>query len=415
MSNKKRKLKWKIKVPDTHENSVGDLGRNRDNNDKNEDVVVSGESVNVNDDVSNGDREVIGEKEASDGSKVSVAAEVNEFPPLNECIHGNNSVENSDDKDTSANSLKEICQEGNGSIGYGRVLIEINAEKEIKDTVEICYKNKQAETIGSKFVKVEYGWKPPRCTACKVFGYIDANCNVLNKNENKKAGEKVRDENRRNGNGENMEKGNSNANMGYNVSKRNGIQAKHDNRKDVNEKGRRNPQVRLEFRTKTVVEDQNVNKKDNAKAQQIQTQSNKENSPKKTWNVEKGLMEELRNNANKYTVLEDRIEDGSMENDLCRDKNGKSLSIEENIVKENEDVDIFILWQKQEEMVDMFVNDKRIPTDEELETWARYMCECHTPYEPECPYAVCNCIFLGKGPGNARAFSEQHYRFMHLY
>jgi hypothetical protein len=26
-------------------------------------------------------------------------------------------------------------------------------------------------------------------------------------------------------------------------------------------------------------------------------------------------------------------------------------------------------------MVDMFVNNKRIPTDEELETWARYICE----------------------------------------
>ena len=164
--------------------------------------------------------------------------------------------------------------------------------------MEICYKNKQAETIGSKFVKVEYGWKPPRCTACKVFGHIDSNCNVL----------------------------------------------------------------------------------------------------KKTWNVEKGLMEESRKSANKYTVLEDRIEDESMENDVCRDKNGKSLSMEENIVKENEDVDIFIRWQKEEEMVDMFVNDKKIPNDEELETWARYMCEWYkrkweAKWKSKCPI-VGRCIWI---------------------
>ena len=36
----------------------------------------------------------------------------------------------------------KVCQEGRGNIGYARVLIQINTKKEIKDTVEICYKNK---------------------------------------------------------------------------------------------------------------------------------------------------------------------------------------------------------------------------------------------------------------------------------
>lgn len=78
------------------------------------------------------------------------------------------------------------------------------------------------------------------------------------------------------------------------------------------------------------------------------------------------------------------------EGDLCRDKNGKSIGMEENIVKEKENVDFFIRLQEKEDMVDMFVNNKRIPTDEELETWARFMCEGYkemweTKWKSKCP------------------------------
>lgn len=33
-----------------------------------------------------------------------------------------------------------MCHEGTGRVGYARVLVEIDAEKEFKDKIEICYK-----------------------------------------------------------------------------------------------------------------------------------------------------------------------------------------------------------------------------------------------------------------------------------
>ncbi|PWA51557.1 hypothetical protein CTI12_AA463920 [Artemisia annua] len=94
--------------------------------------------------------------------------------------------------------------------------------------------------------------------------------------------------------------------------------------------------------------------------------------------------------GNHDTLYSNDIQKCQDEGDLCRDKNEKSVSMEENIVKENEEVDIFILWKKQEEMIDMFVNNKRNPTDEELETWARYMCEWYkerweAKWKSKCP------------------------------
>ncbi|PWA52107.1 pentatricopeptide repeat protein [Artemisia annua] len=95
-------------------------------------------------------------------------------------------------------------------------------------------------------------------------------------------------------------------------------------------------------------------------------------------------------NGNNDTLYSNDNQKCQDEGDLCRNKNGKSISMEENIVKENEEVDIFILWKKQEEMIDMFVNNKRNRTDEELETWARYMCEWYTErweakWKSKCP------------------------------
>ena len=33
----------------------------------------------------------------------------------------------------------KMCNEGIGRLGYARVLVEISAEKEFKDKIEICY------------------------------------------------------------------------------------------------------------------------------------------------------------------------------------------------------------------------------------------------------------------------------------
>ncbi|PWA95258.1 ATPase, F1/V1/A1 complex, alpha/beta subunit, Zinc knuckle CX2CX4HX4C [Artemisia annua] len=76
-----------------------------------------------------------------------------------------------------------ICNEGSGRLGYARVLVEINAEKEFKDRVEICFKNDMQGQYGNKFVNVEYAWKPPRCSHCKVFGHTHDNCSVRPRSE----------------------------------------------------------------------------------------------------------------------------------------------------------------------------------------------------------------------------------------
>ncbi|GKC02252.1 RNA-directed DNA polymerase, eukaryota, reverse transcriptase zinc-binding domain protein, partial [Tanacetum coccineum] len=66
-----------------------------------------------------------------------------------------------------------ICKGRHGNYGYARVLVEIQVDKEFKDVVEICYKSNHQRTKCSKFVNVEYSWKPPKCCKCKVFGHDD--------------------------------------------------------------------------------------------------------------------------------------------------------------------------------------------------------------------------------------------------
>ena len=91
--------------------------------------------------------------------------------------------------------------------------------------------------------------------------------------------------------------------------------------------------------------------------------------------MNKNIFDVLGSGGNNETLDSNDNQKCQGEGDLCRDKKGKSVSMEGSIVKKNEEVDILVRWEKEEEMSDMFVNNKRNPTDEELETWARYMCE----------------------------------------
>nr|GEV77220.1 hypothetical protein [Tanacetum cinerariifolium] len=61
-----------------------------------------------------------------------------------------------------------MCNEGVGRLGFATVLIVVNANKELKDRIEMCYKDKNNVTKGSKFVNVEYGWRPPMCAKVVV-------------------------------------------------------------------------------------------------------------------------------------------------------------------------------------------------------------------------------------------------------
>nr|GEY53662.1 ATPase, F1/V1/A1 complex, alpha/beta subunit, zinc knuckle CX2CX4HX4C [Tanacetum cinerariifolium] len=75
----------------------------------------------------------------------------------------------------------KMCVNGVGRIGFARILMEIDAEKGIKDKIEIIYKSKNISEGTKKFMDVEYSWTPSICSHCKVFGHTENLCNKLNK------------------------------------------------------------------------------------------------------------------------------------------------------------------------------------------------------------------------------------------
>ncbi|PWA40894.1 zinc knuckle CX2CX4HX4C [Artemisia annua] len=65
-----------------------------------------------------------------------------------------------------------MCEKAYGRASFARVLIEVDATNELVDHVEVCY-----EKLGrSMNLKVEYTWRLPLWTHCKVFGHEFKNC-----------------------------------------------------------------------------------------------------------------------------------------------------------------------------------------------------------------------------------------------
>ncbi|GKC33677.1 RNA-directed DNA polymerase, eukaryota, reverse transcriptase zinc-binding domain protein [Tanacetum coccineum] len=79
-----------------------------------------------------------------------------------------------------------MCYKGVGKFEYARVLVEIDAEKEIKREIKIQYRGQNNNIKGSKKLKVVYDWKPPACTKCKEYRkkQVDDTNNEKNKTEN---------------------------------------------------------------------------------------------------------------------------------------------------------------------------------------------------------------------------------------
>ncbi|GJW18232.1 RNA-directed DNA polymerase, eukaryota, reverse transcriptase zinc-binding domain protein [Tanacetum coccineum] len=71
-----------------------------------------------------------------------------------------------------------VCKNGVGRTEYGRVLVEIEASKGFKETIELQYRDNNMNVKGSKTVKVTYDWKPLVCSHCLVFGHDHKNCKV---------------------------------------------------------------------------------------------------------------------------------------------------------------------------------------------------------------------------------------------
>ncbi|PWA59033.1 zinc knuckle CX2CX4HX4C [Artemisia annua] len=63
-----------------------------------------------------------------------------------------------------------------GRLGFARVLVEVNAGKGLDDSIDILYKSRNDGRQFVKKVQVEYDWKPPLCSHCKVFGHSFEKC-----------------------------------------------------------------------------------------------------------------------------------------------------------------------------------------------------------------------------------------------
>ncbi|GKB29137.1 feruloyl CoA ortho-hydroxylase 1-like protein [Tanacetum coccineum] len=59
---------------------------------------------------------------------------------------------------------------------YVRVMIELRVDMELKDNIIVAMPKITREGHYTCNVHVEYEWKPPRCSSCKVFGHIHEEC-----------------------------------------------------------------------------------------------------------------------------------------------------------------------------------------------------------------------------------------------
>ncbi|GKB00943.1 reverse transcriptase domain-containing protein [Tanacetum coccineum] len=74
------------------------------------------------------------------------------------------------------NLLKEDVSNVPGRSSNARVMIELQADVELKDNIVVAMPKITGEGHYICNVRVEYEWKPLRCANCKVFGHIHEEC-----------------------------------------------------------------------------------------------------------------------------------------------------------------------------------------------------------------------------------------------
>ncbi|GJX29875.1 RNA-directed DNA polymerase, eukaryota, reverse transcriptase zinc-binding domain protein [Tanacetum coccineum] len=204
----------------------------------------------------------------------------------------------------------DMCKGGTGRLGYARVLVEIDAGKNYVDKVEINYVDDKKNVKMSKWVKVEYSWKPDKCSHCKVFGHGNNYCKekpaVSKENEKRNVkevntGGGINDEFMEVRNRKNRSWNNGGAYVQYGVKQmpyRNNVtQSKYV--------------VKPKVPNPTEVSTSKINNSD--------PKSNGSKNPRKSWKISKENVEELKRSANKFSVLteEDRHDE---EVDIIIDK-----------------------------------------------------------------------------------------------
>nr|GEV41773.1 hypothetical protein [Tanacetum cinerariifolium] len=85
----------------------------------------------------------------------------------------------------------KMCAKGEGRLIFARVLIEIDARKELKKEIEVVYKGNKCHEKFNKRIQMEYAWKPPCCDICKVFGHDNKGCRLKENEVNVELNEDV--------------------------------------------------------------------------------------------------------------------------------------------------------------------------------------------------------------------------------
>ncbi|MFS7967920.1 hypothetical protein Hanom_Chr09g00791531 [Helianthus anomalus] len=70
----------------------------------------------------------------------------------------------------------DMCVENWGRSSYARAMIEINADNDLKDFITLSIPKMDEDGFIMERVKVEYEWRPKRCSTCCLFGHDDYTC-----------------------------------------------------------------------------------------------------------------------------------------------------------------------------------------------------------------------------------------------
>lgn len=69
-----------------------------------------------------------------------------------------------------------MCVESWGRLSFARAMLEVSSLNELKDKLVVAIPKLECGGCIRNQIRVEYEWKPPRCSHCKVFGHVDAKC-----------------------------------------------------------------------------------------------------------------------------------------------------------------------------------------------------------------------------------------------
>ncbi|KAJ0746720.1 hypothetical protein HanOQP8_Chr05g0181201 [Helianthus annuus] len=75
----------------------------------------------------------------------------------------------------------DMCVENWGRSSYARAMIEVSADKDLKDHIILAIPKMDEEGYITERVKVEYEWKPLRCATCCLFGHDENTCSKVDR------------------------------------------------------------------------------------------------------------------------------------------------------------------------------------------------------------------------------------------